>query len=133
MVARLPRVCILSFLFICSVSYAGMERFWTLSKDKDQEAIEQLDECENLSREQQHQLIKTYQSLRDEAQKLDLRKRMEWFCQLPDDEQDRMRIAWQNMSTTERNKLKKQLQNTTDLEKRAELRREIIEKYGNIN
>jgi predicted Fe-S protein YdhL (DUF1289 family) len=55
---------------------------------------------------------------------------MDWFCQLSNDEQQRMRIAWQNMSTQERNAIKKKLQTTTDLEKRAQIRRDILSKYS---
>lgn len=112
-------------------SYAGIERFWTMSKEDDIE--KQFDECENLTKEQQHQLIATYQSLRDEEKKKDLKKRMDWFCKLPDDEQQRMRLAWQNMSTQERYQLKKKLESTTDLAKRAQIRKEILEKYSTIN
>lgn len=122
-------VCI-TITLLAIPSYAGIERFWTL---KDDPLEEPMNECESLTKEQQHQLINTYQAIRDEEKKLDLKKRMEWFCQLADDEQQRMRLAWQNMSTQERNLLKKKLQATTDNEQRNQIRREFLEKYHDLN
>ncbi|MCH4246428.1 hypothetical protein [Acinetobacter populi] len=121
-------VLILSLLSFTAFSYAGLERFWKVSKEDDIE--QQFNECDHLTKEQQQQLISTYQSIRDEEQQLNLKNRMDWFCQLSNDEQQRMRIAWQNMSTQERNAIKKKLQTTTDLEKRAQIRRDILSKYS---
>ncbi|KAA8732720.1 restriction endonuclease [Acinetobacter qingfengensis] len=112
-----------------AVSYAGMERFWTLSGD-DTEA--QLSECKNLDKTQQQQLIQAYQAMRDDQQKLDLKKRMEWFCGLSEQEQQKMRLAWQNLSSKERNHLKKQFDSTTDPIKREQLRQQLITQYGSI-
>ncbi|TXJ09584.1 MAG: restriction endonuclease [Acinetobacter sp.] len=133
MAVKLYHIFLLTTLFgQAATTHAGLERFWSISKD-DVAVEEQLNECDHLNKEQQHQLITTYQSIRDEEQKLDLKKRMEWFCQLSDDEQQRMRLAWQNMSTQERNQLKKKLQTTTDSEKRNQIRHEVVKKYNNIN
>ncbi|GAA5015933.1 DUF3106 domain-containing protein [Acinetobacter puyangensis] len=117
----------MSLLSFTAISYAGLDRFWKASKEDDIE--QQFNECDHLTKEQQQQLISTYQSIREEEQQLNLKQRMDWFCQLSNDEQQRMRIAWQNMSTQERNALKKKLQTTTDLEKRAQIRRDILSKY----
>ncbi|MFC3903086.1 hypothetical protein SAMN05421749_104168 [Acinetobacter marinus] len=127
MVAKLPVLCAVSISLASPIGFAGMERFW--AKKDEQKTIEQFDECDALTAEQRHQLIQAYQASRDEEQKLDLKKRMEWFCKLSDQEQDRMRVAWQNMSTKERNELKQKLQAATDVEQRAEIRREFIERY----
>lgn len=127
MVAKLPMLCAVSVCLASPLGFAGMERFWANKEDK--KTVEQLDECDALTVEQRHQLIKAYQATRDEEFKLDLKKRMEWFCKLSDQEQDRMRVAWQNMNTTERNELKQKLQAANDLEERTEIRREFIERF----
>ena len=116
MVAKLPMLCAVSICLASPLGFAGMERFWANKEDKK-------------TVEQRHQLIKAYQATRDEELKLDLRKRMEWFCKLSDQEQDRMRVAWQNMNTTERNELKQKLQAASNLEERTEIRREFIERF----
>ena len=127
MVAKLPMLCAVSVCLASPLRFAGMERFW--ANKEDQKTVKQLDECDTISVEQRHQLIKAYQATRDEELKLDLKKRMEWFCKLSDQEQDRMRVAWQNMNTTERNELKKKLQAASNLEERTEIRREFIERF----
>lgn len=127
MVAKLPMLCAVSVSLASPLGFAGMERFWANKEDK--KTVEQLDECDALTVEQRHQLIKAYQATRDEEFKLDLKKRMEWFCKLSDQEQDRMRVAWQNMNTTERNELKQKLQAASNLEERTEIRREFIERF----
>lgn len=130
MAAKLRHNVILcALLSITMTSNAGLDRFW-MTNDKTTE--NQLDECDSLDKEQQHVLITTYQSIRDEEAKLDLKKRMEWFCQLPDEEQQRMRTAWQNMSSSDRRLLKEKLQATTDAEKRTEIRRQFIQKYSTL-
>ena len=130
MVAKLAQVTGLTVLMsFTAVGYAGLERFWALF-DKDDQAQ---NECENLTQQQQQQLIQTYQSLRDEEKKLDLQKRMAWFCQLSDDEQLQMRAAWQNMSNADRIQLREKLQTAENAEERAEIRREFISKYFTQN
>ena len=66
---------------------------------------------QQLSVEQRRELLNSYQSLRqlDDKDKQDLQQRMDWFSQLPKDQQQRMREAWQNMSATERAHWKDQL------------------------
>jgi hypothetical protein len=110
------------------VSYAGMERFNIFSK----EDTMQLSECKNLDQSQQQQMIQAYQSLHDDQQKRDLKKRMQWFCTLSEDEQQKMRLAWQNLSSKERNQLKKQFDATTDPTRREQLRQDLMNKYGSI-
>lgn len=111
---------------ILSTSYAGMPRFWA----KDDSETTQFNECDHLTSAQRQQLIAAYENTRDEQKKRDLKERLEWFCQLSDDEQQRMRAAWQNMSTQERIALKKKLDATNDLDKRTQIRREILDKYN---
>ncbi len=115
------------------ISHAGIDRFWTRSKNNDTEEKTQSKACKHLTQEQQQQLISTYQTILDDEKDLDLKKRMDWFCNLSNDEQQRMRLAWQNMSIQEREALKERLKSTSDLQKRAEIRREIIAKYSNIH
>ncbi|WP_374297054.1 restriction endonuclease [Acinetobacter sp.] len=124
---KLPVLCAVSISLASPIGFAGMERFW--ANKEDQKTVAQMDECDALTVEQRHQLVKAYQATRDAEQKLDLKKRMEWFCKLSDQEQDRMRVAWQNMNTSERNKLKQKLQAATDLAERTEIRREFIERF----
>lgn len=130
MVAKSIRVTVCCLLFsYTALSYAGIERFWTFFNDSD-EVETQIDDCENLTQAQQQQLIQNYQSLRDDEKKLDLKKRMQWFCQLPDDQQQLMREAWQNMSTTQRKDLRKQLETASTAEQRALIRQEFLIKYA---
>ena len=120
-------ICIVSFFMgMTAGSYAGLERFWVLLGKEDNNASE----CENLTQQQQQQLIQTYQSIRDEEKKLDLKKRMEWFCNLSSNEQLQMREAWQNMSTSERTELRAKLETATSVQERAEIRREFLSKYN---
>lgn len=129
MVAKLShRLGLITLLMsTTAVSYAGLERFWAfMGKD---EVSSVSSECENLTQQQQQQLIQTYQSIRDDEKKLDLKKRMEWFCNLSEDEQVKMREAWQNMSTAERNQLREKLETASTAEKRAEIRRDFLMRY----
>lgn len=130
MVAKLIQLsCLVTFFMSFTVvSYAGLERFWVLlGKDNDTSIN---NECDNLTQQQQQQLIETYQSLRDDEKKLDLRKRMEWFCKLPQNEQYQMREAWQNMSSAERIQLREKLETASSAQERAEIRREFLSKYN---
>lgn len=85
---------------------------------------------QQLSAEQRRELLDSYQSLRqlDDKDKQDLQQRMDWFSQLPKDQQQRMREAWQNMSATEREHWKNQLK-TASADQRDQLREKILEKY----
>jgi cobalamin biosynthesis Mg chelatase CobN len=67
---------------------------------------------EYLIENEQRALIKRYESLKDEPkdQSVDLQQRMDWFTQLPEQEKQKMRDAWQKMSTQERNDLRKRMQ-----------------------
>lgn len=85
---------------------------------------------QQLTTEQRSALLKSYQSLRqlDEKDKQDLQQKMDWFSQLPKDQQQRMRDAWQNMSATEREYWKNQLKSAS-AEMKIEIRENILEKY----
>ncbi len=85
---------------------------------------------QQLSAEQRRELLNSYQSLRqlDDKDKQDLQQRMDWFSQLPKDQQQRMREAWQNMSATERAHWKDQLKNAS-AEQRDQMREQILEKF----
>ncbi|NHC02422.1 DUF3106 domain-containing protein [Acinetobacter sp. 187] len=117
--------CALSFL---QTSFAGYERFWIFSKDANTQASESWD---RLSEEEQRALIKRYQNLKEipEEQRIALQQRMDWFTQLPETEKNQMREAWQQMSTSERNELRKKMSMTTDNQKRKEIREEYLNKY----
>lgn len=86
---------------------------------------------QKLSAEERAELLKSYQALRqlDDKDRQDLQQRMEWFSQLPKDQQQRMREVWQNMSDTERERWKAQLKTANTPEQREELREKIMEKY----
>ncbi|ONG41639.1 hypothetical protein BKE30_04245 [Alkanindiges hydrocarboniclasticus] len=86
---------------------------------------------QKLSAEERAELLKSYQALRqlDDKDRQDLQQRMEWFSQLPKDQQQRMREVWQNMSDTEREHWKAQLKTANSPEKREALREKIMQKY----
>lgn len=116
-------LCSLSFL---QTSFAGFERFWIFSKD----ANTQDDTWNALSEEEQRAVIKRYQSLKElpANQSTNLQQRMDWFTQLPDAEKEKMREAWQKMSTQERNDLRQRMLKANG-EERTAIREEYMNKY----
>ena len=117
-------LCSLSFL---QTSFAGFERFWIFSKD----ANTQVDDTWNaMSEEEQRAVIKRYQSLKElpANQSANLQQRMDWFNQLPDAEKQKMREAWQKMSTQERNDLRQRMLKANG-EERTAIREEYMNKY----
>ncbi|NUG52145.1 DUF3106 domain-containing protein [Acinetobacter lactucae] len=117
-------LCSLSFL---QTSFAGFERFWIFSKD----ANTQVDDTWNaLSEEEQRAVIKRYQSLKElpASQSTNLQQRMDWFTQLPDAEKEKMREAWQKMSTQERKDLRERMLKANG-EERTAIREEYMNKY----
>ncbi len=117
--------CAVSLL---QTSFAGYERFWIFSKDANTQVNETWD---TLSETEQEALIKRYQNLKEipTEQTVALQQRMDWFTQLPEPEKLKMREAWQQMSTTERNDMrKKMLSATTDVQ-RKEIRETYLNKY----
>ncbi|MDS7927832.1 DUF3106 domain-containing protein [Acinetobacter sp. V115_6] len=117
-------LCSLSFL---QTSFAGFERFWIFSKD----ANAQVDDTwDALSEEEQRAVIKRYQSLKElpANQSTNLQQRMDWFTQLPEAEKQKMREAWQKMSTQERKDLRERMLKANGEEKTA-IREEYMNKY----
>ena len=117
-------LCTFGFL---QTSFAGFERFWVLSKDANTQVNETWDA---LSDTEQQALIKRYQSLKElPAEKsVSLQQRMDWFTQLPELEKQKMRDAWQKMSSQERKELGARMQHATP-EDRAAIREEYMHKY----
>ena len=117
-------LCSLSFL---QTSFAGFERFWIFSKD----ANAQVDDTwDALSEEEQRAVIKRYQSLKElpANQSTNLQQRMYWFTQLPEAEKQKMREAWQKMSTQERKDLRERMLKANG-EERTAIREEYMNKY----
>ncbi|WP_336975372.1 DUF3106 domain-containing protein [Acinetobacter pittii] len=117
-------LCSLSFL---QTSFAGFERFWIFSKD----ANAQVDDTwDALSEEEQRAVIKRYQSLKElpANQSNNLQQRMDWFTQLPEAEKQKMREAWQKMSTQERKDLRERMLKSNG-EERTAIREEYMNKY----
>ncbi|EZQ11491.1 DUF3106 domain-containing protein [Acinetobacter sp. Ver3] len=118
-------LCTLGFL---QTSFAGYERFWIFSKDNNPELNES---WESLSEDEQKALIKRYQNLKEipEEQSVVLQQRMDWFTKLPEQEKIQMRETWQQMSSSERNDLRKKMMNATTAEQRKEIRETYLNKY----
>lgn len=118
-------LCTLGFL---QTSFAGYERFWIFSKDNNSELNES---WESLSEDEQKALIKRYQNLKEipEEQSVVLQQRMDWFTKLPEQEKIQMRETWQQMSSSERNDLRKKMMNATTAEQRKEIRETYLNKY----
>lgn len=127
MVARLVFVACCTFSFL-QTSFAGIDRFWFFSKKTDTAATENWDQ---LSNEEQRALIQRYQNLKElpADQNESLQQRMDWFTQLPESEKQKMREAWQQMSSTERMDMRKKLAKATTAEQRAEIRTQYLQKY----
>lgn len=121
--------CALSFL---QTSFAGYERFWIFSKDADTQVNET---WESLSDEEQLALIKRYQNLKEipEGESTELQQRMDWFTQLPEQDKQKMREVWQQLSTTERNELRLKMQKASNNEQRKEIREKYMQKYQVAN
>ena len=117
--------CAIGFL---QTSFAGFERFWIFSKDANSQVNETWDA---LSEEEQKALIKRYQNLKEipTDQSSALQQRMDWFTQLPDQEKQKMREVWQQMSSTERNELRKKMQKALTTEQRNDIREQYMLKY----
>ncbi|RKG38582.1 DUF3106 domain-containing protein [Acinetobacter rongchengensis] len=117
--------CAIGFL---QTSFAGFERFWIFSKDANSQVNETWD---NLSEDEQKALIKRYQNLKEipADQNNSLQQRMDWFTQLPEQDKQKMREVWQQMSTTERNELRKKMQKASTSDQRNEIREEYMQKY----
>lgn len=120
--------CILGFL---QTSFAGFDRFWIFSKNADTQVS---DNWDSMSDEEQQALIRRYQSLNKElpeSARNSLQQRMDWFTQLPEEEKQQMREAWQKMSTQERKELSQRLQKAS-IEDRTTIREEYIQKYKHL-
>ncbi|MDM1757306.1 MULTISPECIES: DUF3106 domain-containing protein [Acinetobacter] len=117
--------CAIGFL---QTSFAGFERLWIFSKDADTPVN---DTWDTLSDDEQRALIKRYQNLKEipESQSVALQQRMDWFTQLPEEEKQKMREVWQQMSSSERNEMRNKMQKATTAVQRNELREEYIQKY----
>ena len=117
--------CAIGFL---QTSFAGFERFWIFSKDANSQVNETWDA---LSEDEQKALIKRYQNLKEipTDQSTALQQRMDWFTQLPDQEKQKMREVWQQMSSTERNELRKKMQKALTTEQRNDIREQYMLKY----
>ena len=116
--------CAIGFL---QTSFAGFERFWFFSKDANTQINENWDA---LSDDEQKVLIKKYQAMKElPSNQNNLQQRMDWFNQLPDQEKQKMREAWQQMSTHERNEMRQKMAKATTSDKRAEIRAEYLHKY----
>ena len=57
---------------------------------------------------------------------------MDWFTQLPEQEKQKMRETWQQMSTQERRDLRVRMQKA-DADERVNIRNEYINKYIHSN
>lgn len=116
-------LCTIGFL---QTSFAGFERFWLFSKD----ASSKVDSWESLSEAEQMAAIKRYQNLKElpYEQGNTLQQRMDWFTQLPEQEKQKMREAWQKMSSAERRELADRL-NRAEPDQRTTIREEYINKY----
>ena len=116
--------CALGFL---QTSFAGFERFWIFSKDANTQVAET---WETLSEAEQRALIQRYQSLKElpKAQGTALHQRMDCFTQLPEQEKQKMRETWQQMSSQERKDLGLRMQEASP-EERPAIRAEYMDKY----
>lgn len=89
------------------------------------------DNWNELSTSQQQVLLQHYQNLKDipEQQRTALQQKMEWFTQLSEEEQQRLRLAWQHMNTQQRKQLQYQIEQAKSKEEREKIRQQYIEKY----
>ena len=128
MAARTTLALAFCAISLLQTSFAGYERFWIFSKNADSQVNETWDA---LSESEQQALIKRYQNLKEipPEQMVALQQRMDWFTQLPQQEQLKMREAWQQMSSTERNDMRKKMLSASSNEQRKEIRETYLNKY----
>ncbi|MEB3766258.1 DUF3106 domain-containing protein [Acinetobacter sp. MD2] len=122
-------LALFSLVFL-QTGFAGFERFWPFHSKSD--SIAQTDDNWNeLSTDQQKQLLSRYQNLKDlpTTKSESLENRMNWFAQLPEQEQQKMREAWQQMSTQQRQEMRERMQNATTVDERNSIRQEYIQKF----
>ena len=110
-------LCSLSFL---QTSFAGFERFWIFFFFFNT----QVDDTWYALSEEEQRAVKELPS----NQSANLQQRMDWFNQLPDAEKQKMREAWQKMSTQERNDLRQRMLKAS-ADERTAIREEYINKY----
>ena len=120
--------CAFSFL---QTSFAGIERFWSFSKSQDNSKDET---WEQMSSEEQRALIKRYQNLKElpANQNESLQQRMDWFTQLPEQEQQRMRDVWQQMSSQQRQEMRLRMQKAKTAQERNAIRQQYMQKYHQL-
>lgn len=123
--------CALAFL---QTSFAGFERFWPFNT-KSTTTAQVDDNWDELTAEQQKQLIQRYQNLKEmpTQQSNSIQQRMDWFTQLPEQEQQRMRDVWQQMSTQQRQTMRLRMQKAKTLQERNLIRQEYMQKFQQIN
>lgn len=116
---------IISSLFIFHNSYAGLtDLFHSTQKN---EVITD-DNWNQLTPEQQQSLLARYPKHQKQLQ-----QRMDWFTQLPEDEQQKMRDVWQNMNTKSRQEMRIRMQKAKTKKQRDEVRKYYMEKFNDTH
>ena len=121
-------------LAVLQTGFAGFERFWPFwTKSNTTSQID--DNWNELSTDQQKQVLQRYQNLKDIStnQSSSLQNRMDWFTQLPEQEQQKMREAWQQMSTQQRQEMRARMQKAKTLDERNTIRQQYIQKFQNLS
>lgn len=127
MAAKRIFVTIFSLTFL-QMSFANFDRFWKSNKDNSAIVVENWD---TLSEKEQLALIKRYQALKEipRDQSEVIQQRMDWFTQLPEQDKQKMREVWQQMSSIERNEMRKKLEKATTAQERQQIRENYLQKY----
>lgn len=121
-------------LAFLQTGFAGFERFWPFWTKSDTTSPVD-DNWNELSTDQQKQLLQRYKNLKDIStnQSSSLQSRMDWFTQLPEQEQQKMREAWQQMSTQQRQEMRSKMQKAKTLDERNTIRQEYMQKFQNLS
>ncbi len=116
-------------LVVSSSCFANFSDFWPFHKPQTIKVNYGTD-WDDLNEAQQRALLKRYQELKElpESDSNTLQQRMEWFTQLSEQDQQKMRDTWQKMSSQERNDLRKRM-NKAAPEQRTAIRLEYIQKH----
>ncbi|MEB3753479.1 DUF3106 domain-containing protein [Acinetobacter sp. MD2(2019)] len=124
-------LCSLMFL---QTGFAAFENFWPFSS-KTTAASTVDDNWSDLSTDQRKQVLQRYQNLKDISnnQSSSLQSRMDWFTQLPEQEQQKMREAWQQMSTQQRNEMRSRMQKAKTVDERNSIRQEYLQKFQSLS
>lgn len=92
------------------------------------------DNWDELTPQQQKVVLQHYQTLKDVPENQNqLQQRMDWFTQLPENEKQKIRDVWQNMSVKARKEMRLKMQKAKNKTERNKIRNEYMQKFNDTH